>query len=177
VGETGEKRRVLFVCTGNMCRSPLAEGIFRGLLPPEQAGRIEVLSAGTNTIDGERPTDLAEEVASENGIDIGGIRSRRLTTALVRASDLIVVMTRAHRASVLSLAPEADTKILLLRDLLPPSNPRAGKDLPDPIGGPMEAYRETVRGIREALAKGWLAIERRLFGKETAERDSTSAGT
>jgi protein-tyrosine-phosphatase len=177
VEETGEKKRVLFVCTGNMCRSPLAEGIFRSLLPKDGAGRIEVLSAGTNTIDGERPTDLAEEVASENGIDIGGIRSRRLTPGLVRASDLIVVMTRAHRASVLFLAPEADTRIVLLRDLLPASDPWAGKELPDPIGGPIEAYRETYRGILDALAKGWTAIERRLFGKGSAERDSTSAGT
>ncbi len=158
------KKRVVFVCTGNTCRSPIAEGVFRALLPRGRRESVEVFSAGTDAVFGVAATEEAVRAASEQGIDIRGHRSRPLTRELVFAADLVVVMSRRHAESVRREAPEAAGKILLLGDLLPATDPSAGKDLPDPFGGPLEAYRGALEAIRSALRLGWPRIEARLFG-------------
>lgn len=160
------KKRVVFVCTGNTCRSPLAEGILRALLPDRHRDRVEVSSAGTYAAAGVPPARFGRETAAEHGIDIGAIRSRLFTRDLGREADLIIVMSKNHESEVLALLPEAGDRILLLRDLLPPSDERTGLDLPDPVGGTVEAYRETFREIEETLHAGMDRIEKLLFGEE-----------
>jgi protein-tyrosine phosphatase len=136
--------RVLFVCYGNTCRSPLAEGVFRRKL--ELAGlddRIEVDSAGTNPpTSGGPPHPLSCWVASQNGIEIGHLRSRRFVPADLEQFDYVVVLDRVNRRDVLANAG-GDTeraKVRLLRD----------GDVADPIFGGEADYERAYDQIDEA---------------------------
>lgn len=132
----------------------MAEGIFRRLAGEEGAVGVEVLSAGIHAPSGEPPSAFAVRAAAEDGVDIEGHRSRNLTAGLAARADAIVVMTSSHREAVLRLLPAGGARVLLLRDLHPPGDPRRGTDLPDPFGGSLEEYRATYREIVEALREG-----------------------
>ncbi|MBN1826324.1 MAG: low molecular weight protein arginine phosphatase [Candidatus Eisenbacteria bacterium] len=160
------KRLVLFVCSGNTCRSPMAEGLFRSLLPESWKDRVEAVSAGTGALPGEPPSPEARRAAEEGGVDIDGTRSRRLTADLVRRADLIVVMARHHRRTVLDLDPEADVKTVLLHDLDAEGGKRSLRDVSDPFGSTLDVYRGTFEEIRRALRRGWKQIGERLFGSD-----------
>jgi len=133
-------KKVLFVCTGNTCRSPMAEAIFGERMPAFWKGRIGISSAGTSAWDGEPASRYAVEVLEEKGIDMSKHRSRMLTAEMVKESDLIVVMERRHRDAVLRLDPSAASRLLLLGELDPA---RKNVDIEDPIGGGREAYETT----------------------------------
>lgn len=145
--------KILFVCTGNSCRSPMAEGYLRKRL--EDAGRpdIEVSSAGTLPASGMAATREAIAVTAEAGVDISGHRSRMLTRADVDDADLILVMQQFHRDDVLSMAPEAEDKVYLLNAFGSAAgrDPAEEPDIPDPIGKPVEFYRETFKAIKSAI--------------------------
>jgi protein-tyrosine phosphatase len=102
---------IMFVCTGNMCRSPIAERLAVSALKQHldaEAGRVfEVSSAGTGTFDGREMTAEAAAVLSAHGGDPDGFRSTELTAELVAAADLILTATRAHRSAVVTLDPGA----------------------------------------------------------------------
>ncbi|MBN1863549.1 MAG: hypothetical protein JW808_01475, partial [Victivallales bacterium] len=87
------KMHVLFVCSGNTCRSPMAEGYLRHLLEKGGRGDITVSSAGTSTADGMPPSRHSVEALKEHGIDISGHRSTGLTVELLKRSDMVVAMT------------------------------------------------------------------------------------
>ena len=140
--------RVLIVCTGNICRSPMAYGLLRARL--EQAGladRVRVETAGTYALEGESPSPGAQRAMAARGIDISQHRGRMVTREMLLDADLIVVMTEAHRNSLFHLAPEALKNIYLLSEL-------AGehRDIPDPYGGPPEAY-EAVAAMLETYVE------------------------
>jgi protein-tyrosine phosphatase len=127
---------VLFVCLGNICRSPLAEGIFQSLV--DEAGLshlFKVDSAGTGSWHvGEPPDPRAQGVARENGVRLLG-RARRLAAADLATFDWVVAMDRSNRSSIESLSGPSDAaRIHLLREF----DPEAGDpDVPDPYyGGP-----------------------------------------
>src|SRR5258708_4118773 len=143
-------RNVLFVCTGNVCRSPMAQGLFADLVRGRRD--IEVTSAGIGAVGGQPPSQNSVEVMAELGIDIVNIRSKPLMAELVRKADFIFVMTYGHLDSMLLLFPSAAEKTFLLREF-ETDLPVMEREVPDPIGQSREMYREARDQIRAALPR------------------------
>src|SRR6185369_8269201 len=124
-------KTILFVCTGNICRSPMAEGLFRHAVK----GRADfrVLSAGVGAVEGLPPSEHAVRALRELGIDIANQRSRMLTGELVEQADYIFGMTHSHVDSVNVLFPHVSEKTFLLREF-DETLDEFEKDISDPIG-------------------------------------------
>jgi protein-tyrosine-phosphatase len=139
---------VLFVCTANRCRSPMAEYLFRERMAYEEpAWRIE--SAGTWAADGDPAMPRTEAVLAEVGLDASGHRSRSVDRCDLASFDLILVMEAGHREALSVEFPEVASRIYLLSEMV-------GKkfDVRDPVAGTTEDYRQTLREIRSLLAQG-----------------------
>lgn len=146
-------KRILFVCTGNTCRSPLAEGIARRTLVDLNRNDIEVSSAGTDAWDGGVATDEALLVGIERGLDIGAHRSRKLTREIVRDADLILAMSPQHLTTSRRLGGE--DKAYLLSDYA--SAGESDRMIRDPFGGDLAAYRATADDLQGQVQ---LALDR-----------------
>ncbi len=142
-------KTILFVCTGNVCRSPMAEGLFRQAM----AGRndFQVFSAGLGAVDGQPPSPFAVQAMREIGIDISHQRSRRLTAEDVEKADYIFGMTHSHVDTVTLLYPQAAEKTFLLREFDDTLDPFE-KDISDPIGGSYEVYVNCRDQIEQGIA-------------------------
>ncbi|MHC4402695.1 MAG: L-threonylcarbamoyladenylate synthase [Planctomycetota bacterium] len=144
---------ILFVCTGNTCRSPMAESICRRMLagrldcsPDEVEDRgVILLSAGVAAMTGGRASAEAVEVMSEMDVDLSGHGSQPVTDSLVRYADVIYTMTQSHRSAVVLRWPNAARRTSVLC--------ADGADVSDPIGGPVERYRQCAIQIRNGLEK------------------------
>jgi len=130
-------KTVLFVCTGNVCRSPMAEGLFRHAV--KGRGDYRVFSAGVGASEGLPPSEHAVRALKELGIDISQQRSRMLSAELVRQADYIFGMTHSHVDAILLLYPQAAEKTFLLREF-DETLDSFENDIPDPIGGSLEVY-------------------------------------
>jgi protein-tyrosine-phosphatase len=132
-------KKVLFICTGNTCRSPMCEAYFKTL-----GGEIEAASAGLYAYDGDTASAHAREVVAEFGGDLSAFRSRKLTPFMLAEADMVVAMGSGHRSGVLELMPEADPKTILLL---------GSRDVGDPFGGPLAVYRRCFEEMKTALDK------------------------
>ncbi len=147
-------KKILFVCSGNTCRSPLAEGLAKSILPDLASTTTLISSAGTSAMEGMPASTLSVIVADKAGIDISGHRARLLDAARVRESDLIVTMGAKHRETVGVINPDALAYTFLLTDF----DDELEGDVLDPIGGNEETYQETYALIRRCV----LALGRKL---------------
>ncbi|MFQ5654754.1 MAG: L-threonylcarbamoyladenylate synthase [Planctomycetota bacterium] len=147
-------KRILIVCTGNSCRSPMAEALLRRLLAAHLGVSVEelaqkgyqVTSAGIAAFGGGNASRNAIEVMKERGIDLSGHRSRAVTRELTEDADLIIAMGPSHRWQLIQWHPEIVTKVHLIRE----------EGIPDPIGGDIDAYEGCAADIEEALSRTWL---------------------
>src|ERR1041385_2616967 len=142
-------KTVLFVCTGNVCRSPMAEGIFRHAV--QGRGNYRVISAGLGAMEGQPPSVYAVQAVKELGIDISSQRSRMLTPELVEHADYIFGMTHSHIDTVMLLYPHAAEKTFLLREF-DETLDLFEKDISDPIGGSYDVYLSCRDQIEQGIA-------------------------
>lgn len=150
-------RRLLFVCSGNTCRSPTAERLAEREARRRGLDGVDARSAGTFAGRGAPASSGAVIAARRNGLDLSGHRSTPLCPELVEWADLVVAMTTAHRRTAEELGGRGKTR--LATEFLPEEHPEHGQDVDDPVGGDPDRYREvfelleaSVEGLFDSLA-------------------------
>lgn len=140
---------VVFVCWGNICRSPMAERVARGWADRDGVDGVTISSAGTSAEESGNPIDRrAARVLREAGYDPDGHRARRITAAEIRRADLVIGMEELHLSRMRTLVPAAPN-LHLLTDFDPDAVPGSGVD--DPWYGPPEGFRDTLAAIEAAM--------------------------
>lgn len=169
---------IMFVCTGNICRSPMAEGLLRDALDKREISGVVVSSTGTWGLDGSPATEYAVSAASGSGVALDPHRARTFSSELAEDADLIIAMTSVHLREIEDMAPGASGRTRLLKELAslevelprgdasaserlaallaaPRPSYRRALDLDDPMGFPLPVYErcrdEIARGIQRLM--------------------------
>jgi L-threonylcarbamoyladenylate synthase len=141
---------LLFVCTGNSCRSVMAKALMKKFV--NEAGiseKVHIDSAGTSTFAGIGAAPYTVSVLKDEGIDVSGHRGKNLNKDILKRSDIIFVMEKRHMSAIIGMMPEIENKVRLLKD---------GVDIPDPIGRPIEEYKRVLGVIKQEVEDIFLEI-------------------
>lgn len=144
-----KKRTVLFICSGNTCRSPMAAEYFKQVLLKTKYDNIEVLSAGTNAQNGIPASENAKKIASEFNFDLSAHLSKSLSQELITKADLLIAMTKTQITTAMRISQKTSPeKFKLLLSFLPNS---MECEVSDPFGGDIEIYRKCFLQMKPAL--------------------------
>jgi len=158
---------ILFVCTGNTCRSAMAEGIFKEMLKDKKIENINVSSAGISAFEGQTANEKAVDILNRRGIDISNHRARKLTYDIIHSSDIILTMTAAHKKIIINcLNDKADETypyhghtcpVFILKEFAFLLNDEINHekiwDVADPYGMDYNVYEKSVEEIEKQLKK------------------------
>ncbi len=147
-------KTILFICTGNICRSPMAAGLMQHKLEREgRAQDLAVGSAGVWTVDGRRASEYSISEMASRQIDISRHQSRSLTAAILREADLVLTMTRNHAEAIRAEFPAYARRVYTLAEM-------AGRefDIQDPIGGAQSDYARAAEEIETLIEEGYPQI-------------------
>jgi protein-tyrosine-phosphatase len=150
-----KKKTVLIICTGNSCRSVMAEGFLKKYLRELGKDDIDVVSAGIHAIDGLHPTKETIEVMSREGVDVSGFRSKAVTEELIKNADHILVMAGHHMDDIIRRVPQAASKVHIVKQFGVQKDDCACEDLdiPDPIGADAAFYKEVMSVIKREMER------------------------
>lgn len=145
--------KILYLCTANICRSPVAEHYMRHLVERFGLRSVTVSSAGIMDMGGAPADPVMARLVKERGLDLSGHRSRVATREMLLESDEIVVMERRHRAWIRDRFPDALKKASLIRE------PEVSADLYDPVGGSANDYRRAIEQLYACIERRALAFK------------------
>lgn len=146
-----EYNRIVIVCTGNICRSPMAEGLLRARLAQVGAAAIDVSSMGVRGLEGRPATAEARKACREKGIDISTHRARALVPEELAEADLVFTMDLVQRELVLEACPQLESRTFLLAAW--PREAGLGDVVHDPIGRPLRVYRQVFADIERHVSR------------------------
>jgi protein-tyrosine phosphatase len=155
---------IMFVCTGNTCRSPMAHGILRSMIQAENISNVKIVSSGTGTLEGYPPTSNAVQASKNNGIDISDLYSQTITAEMVQAADLILALAYDHYLFIAQRYPDTDGRVFMLK-AFPDKNPSRELSVEDPLGLDLEDYLDTHRELEAELKRAWPTIKQRIDEK------------
>jgi protein-tyrosine phosphatase len=151
-------KTILFVCTANICRSPMAAALMRKHLAAlGLSDQVEVQSAGVWAREGSSASEGSATVLARQGISLGDHRSQPMTAQFLEQAEIVLVMEEEHRRSLFYLEPKHLRKVFLLTEMVGRSD-----DVTDPYGGPIEGYAETAKLLDELIAAGLPRILKRI---------------
>lgn len=151
IERVAKKKIVLFICTGNSCRSVMAMALLRKKMKEKNRADVEVSSAGIMLMGGLSATESTKDILKKDGMDVSGHLSQRVTNEMIKKSDLILVMEKVHEDRILQLAPEVKNRVFLLKEFAKIND--SNLDISDPIGKPIEFYEQTYSTIKESIER------------------------
>jgi protein-tyrosine-phosphatase len=164
-------KTILFVCTANICRSPMAAALMRKHLATlGLSGQVEVKSAGVWAREGLRASEGATTVLGRRDISLSDHRSQPMSVQLLEQADIVLVMEEEHRRSLFYLEPKHLRKVFLLTEMVGLS-----RDIADPYGGPIEGYIRTAAHLDELIKAGLPAILKRIGVTFPAKEEGRAA--
>lgn len=147
---------ILFVCTANICRSPMAVEIFKSISAQvDNKTDWVVVSAGTWTVDNVPATEKAVDVLRAKGLDLTEHRSTDVTSLDLQNYDLILTMESGHKESLIAENQNISDRIYLLSEMVD-----SNYDIPDPIGGTIQDFQDTVKLLDDIISRGYLKIKK-----------------
>lgn len=160
---------IVFVCTGNMCRSPIAEGLMRQMInqeiAPDIRDKVYVQSCGIYALDGNKPSENAVKISAQHGVDITSIRSKPINRMIMDEADIIFAMSIEHLNFIEDNYPSVKSKTHLLKTYGEKRQPVISDSIPDPMGFTMEFYQKTIEEIQKTLDRIFPLIREAIYQK------------